>query len=597
MADSNADMTGKSDAQVRQQSAISSRGQQQELNEKTDAQVRQQSAASNLGERRKLEEENCYEATAFAFDNWKKWLILTAVFYCQISMNFNAAIYANGVPGMAEDFGETENTIRLGQMAFLLAYAFGCELWAPWSEELGRFWVLQASLFLVNVFQLPCMFATRFPTVLAARILGGLSSAGGSVTLGIVADMFEPMDQQYAVLYISYASCAGSVIAPIAGGFVEAYLPWQWVFYLQLILGVVAQTAHYFIVPETRSSVMLDKTARRRRKAAIAQKAGSQPSDMTLFGPNEFKGNFLERTDFKECRDLMWRPYHFLLTEPIVAFLSLLSGFSDALIFTGLNSFGMVLTLWGFGPVPTGLSFFSLLLGYTLGAVFFIPFFRRNTKAIERGNGQLSAIKPEARLLPLLFTSVLLPLGFLGFGFSALGPPLVPHWIIPQVFIVLIGIANLAIYVATIDYMVAAYGAYCASATGGNGFCRDFLAGIAALYVNPLYSNIMPGTKWQLVIPTLILCLPAILLVIPVFIFWKWGEWFRKRSKFAESIAKEREEKKPARDEAIIKSRDVSRMGTALNSPVGSRRPSLDLGLLDQVLERGVLGRHATVQL
>ncbi|KAK6413923.1 hypothetical protein LTR95_017798 [Oleoguttula sp. CCFEE 5521] len=359
MADSNADMSEEFDAQVRQQSAISSLGQQQELNEKTDVQVRQRSAVSGLGERRKLEEETCYGATAFAFDTWKKWLILTAVFYCQISMNFNAAIYANGVPGMAEDFGQTENTIRLGQMAFLLAYAFGCELWAPWSEELGRFWVLQASLFLVNVFQLPCMFATNFWTVLAARILGGLSSAGGSVTLGIVADMFEPKDQQYAVLYISYASCAGSVIAPIVGGFVEAYLPWQWVFYLQLILGVVAQTAHYLIVPETRSSVMLDKTARRRRKAAIAEKPNSKPADVTLFGPNEIDGNFLQRTDFKECRDLMWRPYHFLLTEPIVAFLSLLSGFSDALIFTGLNSFGMVLTLWGFGPVPTGLSFFS----------------------------------------------------------------------------------------------------------------------------------------------------------------------------------------------------------------------------------------------
>lgn len=35
-------------------------------------------------------------------------------------------------------------------MIFLICYAFGCELWAPWSEELGRRWTLQASLFLVN---------------------------------------------------------------------------------------------------------------------------------------------------------------------------------------------------------------------------------------------------------------------------------------------------------------------------------------------------------------------------------------------------------------------------------------------------------------
>lgn len=43
----------------------------------------------------------------------------------------------------------------------------------------------------------------------------------------------------------------------------------------------------------------------------------------------------------------------------------------------------------------------------------------------------------------------------------------------------LIAIANYAIYMSTIDYMIAAYGPYSASATGGNGFARDFLAGIS----------------------------------------------------------------------------------------------------------------------
>lgn len=42
-----------------------------------------------------------------------------------------------------------------------------------------------------------------------------------------------------------------------------------------------------------------------------------------------------------------------------------------------------------------------------------------------------------------------------------------------------------AIYMATIDYMIASYGPYSASATGGNGLARDFLAGIAAMYATP----------------------------------------------------------------------------------------------------------------
>jgi hypothetical protein len=39
--------------------------------------------------------------------------------------------------------------------------------------------------------------------------------------------------------------------------------------------------------------------------------------------------------------------------------------------------------------------------------------------------------------------------------------------------------------------MVASYGIYAASATGGNGFARDFLAGLAALYASPCKSHLL----------------------------------------------------------------------------------------------------------
>lgn len=142
--------------------------------------------------------------------------------------------------------------------------------------------------------------------------------------------------------------------------------------------------------------------------------------------------------------------------------------------------------------------------------------------------------------------------------------------------IALIGIANFAIYMATIDYMVAAYGPRAASATGGNGFCRDLLAGIAALYARPLYSNILPGTKWQLSVPSFILTGIAILLCIPVYVFYIWGAWFRLRSPYASELAKERDEKKGAREEAIKESREGTPATSRIGSRMGSRRASLN---------------------
>lgn len=102
-------------------------------------------------------------------------------------------------------------TARLGQSMFLIAYAFGCEFWAPWSEELGRKWTQQSSLFLVNIWQISSALSPTFGGVLTSRILGGLSTSGGSITLGIIADLYHPEDTgfQYAVAFVVLSSVGG----------------------------------------------------------------------------------------------------------------------------------------------------------------------------------------------------------------------------------------------------------------------------------------------------------------------------------------------------------------------------------------------------
>lgn len=44
--------------------------------------------------------------------------------------------------------------------------------------------------------------APNYATMMVGRFLAGLSSAGGSVTLGLVADLWDADTQQYGVAYI-----------------------------------------------------------------------------------------------------------------------------------------------------------------------------------------------------------------------------------------------------------------------------------------------------------------------------------------------------------------------------------------------------------
>ena len=126
----------------------------------------------------------CKDKLGFGFSTRRKWTVLSVIFIVQCSMNFNASIYGNAVSGLREEFGISAQMAKIGQMIFLVAYGFGSELWAPWSEEYGRRLIMQLSLGLVNLWQIPCALSPTFGGIIAGRFLGGLSSAGGSVTLG-----------------------------------------------------------------------------------------------------------------------------------------------------------------------------------------------------------------------------------------------------------------------------------------------------------------------------------------------------------------------------------------------------------------------------
>lgn len=490
-----------------------------------------------------ITEEDCYDELGYSFPTWKKWWILSVIFIVQVSMNFNTSLYSNALEGISEEFGVSMQATRVGAAIFLITYAFGCELWAPWSEEVGRKPILQLSLFLVNIWQIPVGVAPNFATILVGRALGGLSSAGGSVTLGMIADIFEADKQQYAVAYIVFSSVGGSVLGPVVGGFVEEYCAWRWNIWIQLIFGGAVQLLHFLTVPETRTTIMMDNIAKKRRKTG---------QDTNIYGPDELVP-FRDRFSAKEILLTWIRPFKMFLTEPIVLTLSLLSGFSDALIFMFIQSFSLVYKQWGFTTYELGLSFIPILVGYFIAWFSFFPAIKRNIQE-RKDKPDDERAQYESRLWWLLYTAPCLPIGLIIFAWTSTGPPL--HWIGSSIAAAIVGIANYSIYMATIDYMVCAYGPYSASATGGNGWSRDFLAGVLTLPATPFFEskssnqpypdlnliNIDIGGKNHLAdASTILFCISFILVVAVYVIYWK-GPVLRKRSPFAQQLSEARAE-------------------------------------------------------
>ncbi|CAG7946315.1 unnamed protein product [Penicillium nalgiovense] len=476
--------------------------------------------------KRELKEGECYEILGYCWPRWKKWTYLAAVAFVQVSMNFNTSVYPAAVKGLSEAFHISEQHARTGQMAYLVTYSIGCELWAPWSEEFGRWPILQLSMFLINIWQLPAALAPNWGSLVVARALGGLSTAGGSVTLGLIADIYEPETQQFPLAFIVLSSCIGTSIGGVIGGPIARFLDWQWFFWIQLIFGAVTQFIIFFM-PESRSTIIMDHEAKRRRKTG---------EDPNIYGPNELKK---PRVSLKEAGRIWARPFYMLLREPIVLCLSLLSGFSDALIFTFLESFAIVYEQgWGFGTLAQAWAVIPINAAYFIAYFSYFPWFIRDQKLRLRHGD--AAIPPERRLKWLLFLAPLEPIGLFGFAWTSFGDSKNVHWIGSMIFSGCVGIANYAIYLSSVDYMVASYGVYSASATGGNAFARDLLAGISAMYASPMYRNI--GNKWHVEYASTILACLSCLVVTPIYIFYWKGPQIRAKSKFASTLAADREQ-------------------------------------------------------
>lgn len=106
--------------------------------------------------------------------------------------------------------------------------------------------------------------------------------------------MWESDNQQYAVAFIVFSSVGGSILGPVVGGFVEQFLAWRWNIWIQLIFGVATQIVHFFFVPETRTTIMMDRIAKKRRKES---EENGKP--LNLWGPNELTP-YKERFSFRE---------------------------------------------------------------------------------------------------------------------------------------------------------------------------------------------------------------------------------------------------------------------------------------------------------
>ena len=141
------------------------------------------------------------------------------------------------------------------------------------------------------------------------------------------------------------------------------------------------------------------------------------------------------------------RAMRMLFTEPIVAYFSIYTAFTFAVLFGFFTSFPYVYsTVYNFNTGESGLVFLSTGIGCVLATFAFVEINKRTyvKKALQRiSNGDAQPMPPEERLYPAMIGCFLVPIGLFWFAWTAKENI---HWLVPTAALIPFNTGNLMVF-------------------------------------------------------------------------------------------------------------------------------------------------------
>ena len=143
------------------------------------------------------------------------------------------------LPSIREDLGATLQQLEWTVNAYTLAFAVTLIPGAAIGDRFGRKRTFLAGLALFTASSAAAALAPGASELVAARALQGIGGAiVAPLTLTLLAEAFPPERRGAALGIWSGISGLGIALGPLVGGAVVSGLSWQWIFWINVPLGV-----------------------------------------------------------------------------------------------------------------------------------------------------------------------------------------------------------------------------------------------------------------------------------------------------------------------------------------------------------------------
>lgn len=157
------------------------------------------------------------------------------------------------LPSMITDLNASLNDVIWVVSAYLLAFAVPLLLTGRLGDRYGPKRLYGIGLVLFIGASLACGLSTTADALIAARVFQGLGAAAMTPqTMAFITHLFPPVKRGAALGMWGSVAGLATVSGPLLGGVLVTHLGWEWIFFVNLPIGVLAVVLLFLWVPDLR---------------------------------------------------------------------------------------------------------------------------------------------------------------------------------------------------------------------------------------------------------------------------------------------------------------------------------------------------------
>ena len=184
-------------------------------------------------------------------NRWRAFALLAVSYFMTI---IDLTIVNVSLPTIGRDLHFSETSLQWVVTAYALTFGGFLLLGGRAADLLGRRRMLMVGLSVFTAASLACALATGDAFLIGSRAVQGVGAAIMlPAALSIVMNMFEEGAERNKALGIwGGLGATGATVGLIAGGLLTRYAGWQYIFYLNVPIGIAALALAPRVVPESR---------------------------------------------------------------------------------------------------------------------------------------------------------------------------------------------------------------------------------------------------------------------------------------------------------------------------------------------------------